>query len=180
MLKSTKNKPKTKTQIQTFNWLEKHNYCATHAVSLTYNQPHIYRYLRAFSDGTTAKSENMLKKYFSGMSIFGNMLDRELFGYSSRRYGQQLYFVPILEGLGANDFPHWHCAIGVVGERANRIDGIVRKNWRKIPFGGREVDITPIYNSEGWSNYITKARVSPDSYSVCWDAVRTPIAVTLN
>jgi hypothetical protein len=168
------NRQETRTQAETSRWLRKYEALATHAITLTYNHAKVYGFLEAFSDGSTPTSDHMVERYKKGMSRFINVLDRKLFGHSSKRHGNRMLFIPVLEGLIPPKFPHWHCTIGIPEDRYERLESIVQVEWENINFGGRVTKVERIYSSIGWLDYTNKCNLSPQRQGVYWECVREP------
>ena len=107
------------------------------------------------------------------MCRFRHRIDRALYGNTSKRHGERLLFVPVLEGLGIGQFPHYHAAIGVEGERSKQLHETVRITWSKLPFAGTQIKLVP-YRDTGWLGYMTKQVMKLNEHVIDWASVSVP------
>ena len=98
---------------------------------------------------------------------FLNVLNKQVYGSSSRRYGKRLPVISILEGGGTKRL-HYHLVIDCPRDDLIEVfPSMVIQTWRQTLWGYDQTHITPC--DEGWVSYITKSRDKPDfGQSIDW------------
>jgi hypothetical protein len=158
---------------QNYEWLLAHEEMITHAITLTLDPKKIDAYVSQFTRSLTRNHPEMVVRYQDSVRLFANILDRSLFGNVSKRIGNALLFVPVIEGLGNGQIPHFHCSVGVHESRFQVLEAKVLSAWRRVPFSGFSVKVVP-YRDEGWLTYSTKGSKFINRESIDWQNVRLP------
>lgn len=98
---------------------------------------------------------------------FLNVLNKQVYGSSSRRFGKQLPVIPVLEGGGTKRL-HYHLVMDCPRDDLIEVfPSMVVQTWRKTVWGYDQTHITPC--DKGWVSYITKFRDKPDfGSSIDW------------
>ena len=107
---------------------------------------------------------------------FLNVLNRKCCGKLSERHGRRIPVIPILEG-GDDHGLHYHLLLDSPFESdpENTYPATIRATWTDTLWGYEQIDIQPIYNLEGWQNYITKRQTKPNfSESIDWMNLEPP------
>ena len=160
-------------QRQVLEWISRYQHEFTHAITFTFNERKVWSFIRASKQLSTPHDERMLELLRKTMFLFKRNIDRGLYGNTSKRHGARLLFVPVLEGLGVGQFPHYHAAMGVDNERSKQLGEIVRLSWSKLPFAGHQIKLTP-YRDQGWLSYMTKHVQKLNKHAIDWDSVSIP------
>ena len=165
----------TEEQIRAVNeqWVEQAAVLATHALTLTFDGGKIDGYIKKCSSIHTANDPKMVERYLRSMARFRALLDKRLYGHLSERKGAQMLFIPVIEGLGPGQNPHYHCLLGVSANRFDKVEAAVRDCWEKVPFAGKRIEIAKTYD-QGFSGYSTKNARSLDKESVDWMSISLP------
>ncbi len=98
---------------------------------------------------------------------FLNVLNKQVYGSSSRRFGKQLPVISVLEGGGTKRL-HYHLVMDCPRDDLIEVfPSMVVQTWRKTVWGHDQTHITPC--DKGWVSYITKLRDKPDfGSSIDW------------
>ena len=97
----------------------------------------------------------------STMRYFTANLTRFLYGNDAKKIHKQHYAKPLLffvvEGVNSDKREHLHIALGNVPEhkKAN-IKQIIKQAWAQCDFAFQQIRVEPIYDAQGWADYITK------------------------
>jgi len=156
-----------------YEWMLTHEHMITHAVTLTMDPKKIDAFTRQFSRSMTRNDPEMISRYQDNMRLFVNILERSLFGNMGKRFGSQLFFVSVIEGLNKGEIPHFHCSVGVPESRFAVFDAKVTDAWKRVPFSGFSVKVVP-YRDAGWLAYSTKGSMFINRESIDWMNVRIP------
>ena len=84
-----------------------------------------------------------------------------LYGKHAKHKKKQHYAKPLLffvvEGVNSDKREHLHIALGNVPEhkKAN-IKQIIKQAWAQCDFAFQQIRVEPIYDAQGWADYITK------------------------
>jgi hypothetical protein len=154
-------------------WILQHESLFTHAVTLTFNHTKLRRQIMNIDPAICLNSDRMIDLYKDSMRSFKWKLVKSLYGNSWQRFNRPFVFIPISEGLGRNEKPHYHCILGVEAEKSGMVYETVRSIWNTMPFGGCRVDVQP-YISVGWVRYTTKNALLINRESIDWDNVLLP------
>ena len=97
----------------------------------------------------------------STMRYFTANLTTFLYGNHAKHKNKQHYAKPLLffvvEGVNSDKREHLHIALGNVPEhkKAN-IKQIIKQAWAQCDFAFQQIRVEPIYDAQGWADYITK------------------------
>ena len=108
--------------------------------------------------------ENTVLKNFRFLM---NRLEQKTVRRRKNRKGRRIKTFPILE-KGMNQRYHYHVLMEIPDKYLNRRDEFqewIKDSWIKTPFGLWEMKIDPLYNENGWKEYISK---SIDCHSLCF------------
>jgi hypothetical protein len=156
-----------------YKWMLEHEHLITHALTLTFSPDKITAYTRAFSRSVSIHDKEMVERYQDSLRLFVRLLDTSLFGNASKRYGDKMLFVPVLEGLNQGQVPHFHCSVGIPTDRAEVFESKVKEAWSKAPFSGFQIKVEP-YRDAGWLGYSVKESKFPNRLSIDWSNIRVP------
>ncbi len=160
-------------RLESERWILKYEPHFTHAVTLTFNHTKVRRQMMHIDPSLTLKSQEMIDLYKANMRSFKWRLVKSLYGNAYKRYDKHLVWIPILEGLGCDQKPHYHCMLGVTRDRYEGLEDKVHALWSDVPFGGTRVDIQT-YTSSGWARYATKNALFLNRESIDWENVLVP------
>lgn len=164
-------------RAQIEQWLyEKHD-IATHALTLTFDPKKIWAYYSVGDRPSTLQDASVVTRYQRSMRAFRHKLDAKLYGNKSRRFGEQLLLIPVLEGMQFGSVPHYHCVLGVTPDRFAVVDDVVRDCWSKVAFCGHQVNVER-YRDRGFLDYISKEALFLDRPNVDWMNVLVPMRST--
>lgn len=155
------------------DWIEIYGHLFTHAVTLTFNHTKVRRRMMKLDPSLTLASDDMLNIYTEQMRRFKWRLAKSLYGNAWKRHRKPLVWIPVIEGLGKGQKPHYHCILGVASDRHPVVEENIIKLWSETPFGGSDVTVKP-YRDSGWSDYSTKCAKSVNRTSVDWLNVLVP------
>jgi len=98
---------------------------------------------------------------------FLNVMNKRVYGSSSRRFGNRLPVIAILEG-GGTERLHYHLIMDCPEDKLVEVfPSMVAEIWRSTSWGYDQVRVEPC--DEGWVSYITKLRDKPDfGLSIDW------------
>jgi hypothetical protein len=156
-----------------FDWLLQYEGQVTHAVTLTLDPKKISAFTSQFSRSVSINDREMIERYQDSLRQFIDKLDKALFGNSSKRHGNRLLFVPVIEGLSNGEVPHFHCSVGIPADRAEVFEEQVKACWSRVPFSGFQIMVEP-YRDAGWLSYSTKGSKFINRPSIDWLNVRIP------
>lgn len=156
-----------------FEWLLQHEGQVTHAVTLTFDPKKISAFTSEFSRSVSINHKEMIERYQDSLRHFINKLDKALYGNSSKRHGNRMLFVPVIEGLNNGEVPHYHCSVGISKDRADVFEDKVKICWAQVPFAGFQIKVEP-YRDAGWLSYSTKGCKFINRPSIDWLNVRIP------
>lgn len=148
----------------------------THALTLTFDERHIWRFENDLRNPTIPTAEQMLAKRKQSFRHFGQRLSRLLFGNACQRSGEKLLIIGCLEGLRAGERPHYHCSLGVPKDRFPVLGAMVSLAWSHTHFAGIEPTLKPYYSND-WISYSTKNARYVDRECIDWDNVRIPASL---
>lgn len=154
-------------------WVQNYEPMFTHAITLTFNHTKVRRQMMEMDSTMCLSSKEMIELYKANMRTFKWQLVKSLYGKAWKRYNIPFVFIPILEGLGREQKPHYHCVVGVARDRYEVLNEKVYSIWNNMPFGGNRVDIQP-YFSIGWVRYSTKNALFANRESIDWENVLVP------
>ena len=109
--------------------------------------------------------ENTVLKNFR---FFMNRLEQKTVRRRKSKQGHKIITFPILE-KGMNQRFHYHVLMEIPDKYLNRRDEFqewIKDSWIKTPFGLWEMKIDPLYNENGWKEYISKFRGEDDEVDV--------------
>lgn len=155
------------------NWILQYEPLFTHALTLTFNHTKVRRMMIQQHTSMTLSSSEMIGLYKASMRLFKWKLVGKLYGNSWKRFKIPIVFIPILEGLGRDQKPHFHCVVGLPNTSHEAIADAVCSIWNKVPFAGNRIDVQP-YISVGWARYTTKNALYANRESVDWENVLVP------
>jgi len=147
----------------------KHESRITHAITLTFDIQRLRRTLKKWNGSEALNHSETLDLLQKSMRTFKWKLDKSLYGNKRGR----LLLVPILEGLGYGEKPHYHCHLGVSEDRSGAVESKVESIWINCPFAGREIVVNP-YRDRGWVGYTTKNALFVKRESIDWMNVLLP------
>lgn len=154
-------------------WILQYEPLFTHAVTLTFNHPKIRRQMMHIDPSLSLNSTAMIELYKANMRTFKWKLAKSLYGNAYKRFCTPFVWIPILEGLGRDEKPHYHCMLGVSCDRHEVLQDKICSIWNKMPFGSQRVDVKP-YESVGWVKYSTKNTLFVNRDSIDWENVLVP------
>ncbi len=168
------------------NWIEQHKFRAvieqwvqqyepffTHAVTLTFNHTKVRRRMMELDPTMCLSSPEMVEIYKDDIRAFKWQLAKSLYGNAWKRHGIPFVFIPVLEGLGKDQKPHYHCMVGVARARSDVFVDRVCSIWNSMPLGGNRIDIQPYINM-GWIRYSTKNALFANRENIDWENVLVP------
>ena len=88
-----------------------------------------------------------------------NRVDRALYGNAAKRYGKRVERVNVFENNYCKNNLHCHIGAKVPANRTIDATGLrdfIAKTWKQVGCAGYINDFQFIYNSKGWTEYITK------------------------
>ncbi len=108
---------------------------------------------------TTVKLDR--EKLRKDIHFFNERLTRYLYGNAAKRNTKRDFAKPLviiaLEGGDDLKNLHLHIGLGNVPEvKRTDIDAIISNAWSRCDFANIQTRITPVYDGQGWINYITK------------------------
>lgn len=159
---------------QSLDWLSQFEGNLTHFVTLTFDSAKIWAYINGCDKTIALHDPVMIDLYKASMGKFGRYLNHGLFGNSSRRFGQRLLLIPVLEGLSRGRNPHYHCVMGVESNRSEVLEQRVVDAWKRVPFSGHQIDVQA-YRDHGCLSYTTKETKYLDRESIDFDNVLLPV-----
>ena len=145
----------------------------THALTLTFNHTKVRRQMMKWDPTMRLSSSEMIDLYKANLRSFKWQLANSLYGNAWKRHSIPFVFIPVLEGLGKDQKPHYHCMVGLARDRSEVFADRVRSSWNMTPFGGNRIDIQP-YISSGWVRYSTKNALSANRENIDWDNILVP------
>jgi len=154
-------------------WILQYEQLFTHALTLTFNHTKVRRMMMQQHSSVTLSSSEMVELYKASMRSFKWKLVKSLYGNAWKRFKLPIVFVPILEGLGRDQKPHYHCVVGLPNASHEAIADTVCSIWSKTPFAGNRIDVQP-YFSVGWARYTTKNALFANRESIDWENVLVP------
>lgn len=154
-------------------WVLQYEPLFTHALTLTFNHTKVRRQMMKVDASMRLNSSEMIDLYKSNMRTFKWHLVKRLYGNRWNRFEVPFVFIPILEGLGREEKPHYHCVLGVTRDRFEVVSEKICSIWNRMPLGGNRVDIQP-YISMGWVRYSTKNALFANRESIDWENVLVP------
>ena len=154
-------------------WILQYEPFFTHALTLTFNHTKVRRQMLKIDSSLCLNSPVMIDLYKANVRAFKWKLAKSLYGNSWKRFNRSLVFIPVLEGLGRDEKPHYHCVLGVDAEKFPMVHERVCSIWNKVPFGGNRVDVQP-YISSGWTRYSTKNALFANRENIDWENVLVP------
>lgn len=168
------------------NWIEQHKFRAvneqwvhqyeplfTHALTLTFNHTKVRRQMMELDPTICLSSPEMVNIYKDNLRSFKWKLTKSLYGNAWKRHSIPFVFIPVLEGLGRDQKPHYHCMVGVARDRSEVFAERACSTWNSMPFGGNRIDIQP-YISSGWTRYSTKNALFANRENIDWENVLVP------
>ncbi len=170
---TTKSDAQVRFRSEIENWVLRYEPLFTHAVTLTFNLPKARHILMNIDPCLTLNAPDMIELYKANMRTFKWKLVKALYGNAYKRYNKPVVFIPILEGLGRDEGPHYHCILGVERNRHEKLYQEINTIWRQMPLGGNRIDIQP-YTSSGWTRYSTKNALFANRESIDWENVLLP------
>jgi len=154
-------------------WIEQYEAFFTHAVTLTFNHPKVRRQMMNIDSSMCLSSPEMIELYKANLRSFKWKLVKSLYGNAWKRYSIPFVFIPVLEGLGRDQKPHYHCMVGVARDRNEVFVDRVCSIWSSMPFGGSSAHIQP-YINVGWVRYATKNALFAKRENIDWSNVLVP------
>ena len=154
-------------------WVLQYEPLFTHAVTLTFNHTKIRRQMMEIDSSMCLSSPQMIELYKANMRSFKWNLVKSLYGKSWKRFNVPFVFIPILEGLGRDQKPHYHCMVGVTRTRFDVLNEKICSIWNNLPFGGNRIDIQ-LYSGMGWARYSTKNALFLNRECIDWENVLVP------
>lgn len=109
--------------------------------------------------------ENTVTKNFR---FFMNRLEQKTVRRRRNKQLRTIHTFPILE-MGMNQRYHYHVLMEIPDKylnRRNEFQGLIKDSWMKTPFGLWEMKIDPLFNENGWKEYISKFRGRNDEVDV--------------
>lgn len=141
---------------------------ARYAVTLTFD---LNRMAKSCWTGILDKS-SALRLAKRDFAKFRWKLDRSVLKNAASRFGQELSYVPVIEGQGVGKQLHYHCVIVTPGRVAlPEMIASVKHAWSSTAFGGFEIDVQHM-RDDGWLNYMSKEAWKVDRDVVDVDNVR--------
>lgn len=132
-----------------FDWLLQYEERVTHAVTLTFDPKKVMAFTGQFNRLVAINDKEMVGRYQESLRHFINKLDKALFGNSSKRHGNRMLFVPVIEGLSNGEVPHFHCSVGIPVDRVEVFEEQIKACWSQVPFSGFQIKVEP-YRDAGW------------------------------
>ena len=154
-------------------WVQQYEPFFTHAVTLTFNHTKVRRQMMNLDSTMCLSSPEMIELYKANLRTFKWQLVKSLYGNAWKRYNIPFVFIPVLEGLGREEKPHYHCMVGVARDRSDVFAERVCSIWNSMPFGGNRIDIQPYINM-GWIRYSTKNALFANRENIDWGNVLVP------
>jgi len=150
-------------------WVLRHEHLITHALTLTFDIKHLWRFLYKADISKTLNHPDVILLLHRSMSYFKMKLDKSLYG---NRRGK-LLFVPILEGLKNSEKPHYHCLLGVNSDRFEVVELKIKSIWSDVQFSGHQIVVKP-YRDHGWVGYSAKNALFTNRENIDWMNVLLP------
>ncbi len=150
-------------------WILQHQHLITHSLTLTFDCRHLLRTLNKYQSSQTLNHPDVVEWLQASMRYFKNRLNKSLYG---NRRGRIL-LIPVIEGLGIDQKPHYHCHLGVSKDRFDAVEAKVKSIWKEVPFGGTQVVVKP-YRDHGWVGYSTKNTLFANRESIDWMNILLP------
>lgn len=100
--------------------------------------------------------------------FFMNRLQRNTIRTRFKDDPRRIQNFPVLE-RGKNKIFHYHVLMEIPDKYLNRRDEFqewIKDSWIKTPFGLWEMKIDPLFNENGWKEYISKFRGKDDEVDV--------------
>ena len=141
-----------------------------YAVTLT-----IKPFIRYYPDNSRYKVVKELDEETLNNTIryFSANLTRLLFGNLAKHKNKQHYAKPLIivatEGVNSYKLEHLHLGLGNVPEhKKDNIVAIIKAAWSECDFANEQIVVKPIYDAQGWNDYITKeiGRENDDAISI--------------
>ena len=154
-------------------WVQQYEPFFTHALTLTFNHTKVRRRMMEMDPTMCLSSPEMVEIYKDDLRAFKWQLVKSLYGNAWKRYSIPFVFIPVLEGLGKDQKPHYHCMVGLARDRNDVFADRVCSIWNKMAFGGERIDIQP-YISSGWTRYSTKNALFANRENIDWENVLVP------
>lgn len=154
-------------------WVQQYEPLFTHALTLTFNHTKVRRQMMELDPTMCLSAPEMVELYKANMRTFKWQLAKSLYGNAWKRHGIPFVFIPVLEGLGKDQKPHYHCMVGVAKDRGDVFVDRVHEIWNTMPFGGNRIDIQP-YISSGWTRYSIKNALFANRENIDWENVLVP------
>lgn len=149
-------------------WIDFKAWQRPYALTLTLKQ-------RIGGDGGVSAPATNLTRQISSQNLrhFLNVLNKQIYGKASRRYGKRLPVFSVLEG-GNGKRLHYHLVIGCPRDDLIEVfPAMVVLAWRKTLWGYGQTDVKPC--DAGWVKYMTKLRDKPDFASaIDWENCHIP------
>ena len=125
---------------------------ARFAVTLTLDVDAMHRAMRT----GIAEKQKQIEFARSSFAEFRWKLDRLILKNAAVKYGRELAYIPVLEGLGNAARIHYHSVIVVPARvTCEAMKHSVREAWGRARFGHQQVDVQPL-RDEGWLHYMSK------------------------
>ena len=158
-------------QAQTAEFLANKFEGMTHAVSLTFDQTWMQRYLSKVDEHRREALKR--EKVEASYRAFLRRLNEACLNTAHKKYGKTIAAVGVIEGLGYGQNAHYHCAMQKPKYMTDKqFAKTVYKCWKTVDFAGKQVKVETIYNAAGWGGYLSKTATDAANVNVDWNNIQ--------
>lgn len=143
----------------------------THAVTLTYDNKKLHRYLKVCDPSTHTQTKHWLVQ--KNYREFLKHLNSYCLNTAFKKHGMQVPVYGLLDGLESGKTPHYHCAMQKPKHMSDRrFAKIINKCWKQVSFTGYQIDVRKITTADGWAGYLGDKITSATKLTVDWDNIQ--------